>query len=102
MRLLLLLLLLLKEAGPGVVGSLTTLFNISLRKGEDPGKWKCAMVSSIFKCGNRDRQEATKYRPISLTSCIARVLKKLINVHPLKYLQEYSLLCHHQAGFLPL
>ena len=30
-----------------------------------------------------------------------RVLEKLINVHPLKYLQENSLLCHQQAGFLP-
>ena len=51
--------------------------------------------------GNRDRQEATNYRPISLTSCVARVLEKLINVHLLKFLQENSLLCHQQAGFLP-
>ena len=51
---------LLKQAGPGVVGPLTTLFYISLRKGEVPGEWKCAMVSPIFKGGNRDRQEATK------------------------------------------
>ena len=72
---------LLKEAGPGVVGPLTTLFNILLRKGEVPGEWKCAMVSPIFKGGNRDREEATNYRPISLTSCVARVLEKLINVH---------------------
>ena len=80
-----------KEAGPGVVGPLTTLINISLRKGEVPGEWKCAMVSPIFKGGNRDREEATNYRPISLTSCVARVLEKLINVHLLKYLQENSL-----------
>ena len=92
---------LLKEAGPGVVGPLTTLFNISLRKGEVPGEWKCAMVSPIFKGGNRDQEEATNYRPISLTSCVARVLEKLINVHLSKYLQENSLLCHQQAGFLP-
>ena len=31
----------------------------------------------------------------------ARVLEKLINAHLLKYLQGNSLLCHHQAGFLP-
>ena len=45
---------LLKEAGPGVVGPLTTLFNVSLRKGEVPEEWKFAMVSPIFKGGNRD------------------------------------------------
>ena len=92
---------LLKEAGPGVVGPPITLFNISLRTGEVPGEWKCAMVSPIFKGRNRDRQEATNYRPISLTSCVARGFEKLINVHLLKYLQENSLLCHQQGGFLP-
>ena len=45
---------LLKEAGPGVVGPLTTLFNISLRKRQVPEEWKLAVVLPILKGGNRD------------------------------------------------
>ena len=92
---------LLKEAGPGVVGPLTTLFNISLRKKEVPEEWKCATICPIFKGGKKNRQEATNYRPISLTSCVGRVLEKLLNKQLLKYLQKNSLICHQQAGFLP-
>ena len=39
---------LLKEAGPGVVGPLTTLFNISLRKRQVPEEWKRAVVLPVF------------------------------------------------------
>ena len=42
-----------KEAGPGVVGPLTTLFNISLCKRQVPEEWKRAVVLPIFKGGNR-------------------------------------------------
>ena len=93
---------LLKEAGPGVVGPLTTLFNISLRKRQVPEEWKRAVVLPVFKGGNRDRQEVLNYRPISLTPCVTRVLEKILNTQLLKYLQDNSLICQQQAGFLPL
>ena len=80
---------------------LTTLFNISLRLSRVPGEWKRSVISPLFKGGNRDRQEAKNYRPISLTSCVARVMEKLLNEQILNYLQDQSLICNEQAGFLP-
>ena len=47
------------------------------------------------------RQDPTNYRPISLTSCVARTMEKLVNNQMLAYLSENSLLYKHQSGFLP-
>ena len=92
---------LLKEAGPGVVGPLTTLFNLSLHSNRVPDEWKEAIVCPIFKGGRKARQDPTNYRPISLTSCVARTMEKLVNNQMLAYLSENSLLYKHQSGFLP-
>ena len=92
---------LLKEAGPGVIGPLTTLFNLSLHSSRVPDEWKEAIVCPIFKGGRNARQDPTNYRPISLTSCVARTMEKLVNNQMLAYLSENSLLYKHQSGFLP-
>ena len=92
---------LLKEAGPNVVGPLTTLYNYSLRTQKIPEEWKMAVVSPIFKGGHRDRDKPSNYRPISLTSCVARLMEKLLNAQILRYLENHSLLYQHQSGFLP-
>ena len=39
--------------------------------------------------------------PISLTSCVARTMEKLVNNQMLAYLSENSLLYKHQSGLLP-
>ena len=92
---------LLKEAGPGVVGPLTTLFNLSLHSNRVPDEWKEAIVCPIFKGGRKARQDPTNYRPISLTSCAARTMEKLVNNQMLADLSENSMLYKHQSGFLP-
>ena len=92
---------LLKEAGPGIVGPLTTLFNRSISLGQVPDEWKHAIVSPIYKGGRKDRRNPTNYRPISLTSCVAQTMEKLLHCQVLEYLQTNGLLYEHQAGFLP-
>ena len=51
---------LLKAAGPGIVGPLTTLFNLSLKRHEVPNEWKHSVVCPIFKGGRKDRRVPTK------------------------------------------
>ena len=85
--------------GPGVVGPLTTLFNLSLHSNRVPDEWKEAIVCPIFKGGRKARQDPTNYRPISLTSCVARTMEKLVNNQMLAYLSENSLLYKHQSGY---
>ena len=94
---------LLKEAGPGIVGPLTTLFNRSISLGQVPDEWKHAIVFPIYNGGRKDRRNPTNYRPISLTSCVARTMEKLLHCQVLEYLHDQTngLLYEHQAGFLP-
>ena len=92
---------LLKEAGPGLVGPLVSLFNRSLALRQVPDEWREAVVTPIFKGGKKDRQNPSNYRPISLTSCVARTMEKVVNAKILKFLQANALLYPQQSGFLP-
>ena len=92
---------LLKEAGQGLILPLTTLFNRSIELGQIPDEWKAAIITPVFKGGRKDRTAPTNYRPIALTSCVARVLEKIVNKQLLQYLRNKSLLFQHQSGFLP-
>ena len=91
---------LLQEVGPGVVGPLVSLFNKSISLGSVPTEWKMAVVTLIFKGGRKDRRIPANYRPISLTSCVARLLEKIINKKLLGYLTKHNLIFEHQSGFL--
>ena len=59
-----------------------------------------AVVTPIFKGGRKDRRIPANYRPISLTSCVARLLEKIINKKLLGYLTKHNLIFEHQSGFL--
>ena len=71
---------LLKAAGPTVVGPLTTSFNCSLRLRQVPKEWKKAVIIPVFEGGHKDRRGSTNNRQISLTSCVARTMEKLLNM----------------------
>ena len=52
----------------------------------------------IHKKG-KAKTEASSYRPISLTSCIVKVLKRIINTRLKWFLESEKLLASEQAGF---
>lgn len=73
---------------------LKKMFNI----GVVPTGWRCAIVVPLLKPGKpADRPDS--YRPISLTSCLAKVMKKMLNARLKRYLDKEKLLPKHQAGF---
>ena len=91
----------LKLSLPAIVGTLVRLFNISVRLGEVPEEWKDAVVIPLHKGGKKPSKDLLSYRPISLTSCVARVLEKALNIQIRKYLEMNKLIYDHQSGFLP-
>lgn len=65
-----------KKTASFVHKPLTNIFQKSLSLGEFPSVWKVASVTPIFKSG--DRSMAKNYRPISILSCLGKILEKLL------------------------
>lgn len=65
----------LKTVAPAISGSLTFLFNESLRTGQFPSEWKFANVTPVPKAG--DCQIVSNYLPVSFLPVIAQVFERL-------------------------
>ena len=78
---------------------LAYIFNLSLSTGEVPSDWKRAVICPIFKKG--DKEDASNYRPISLTCSICKVMEKFVKRAVMAHLKEVDALSANQHGFLP-
>ena len=75
--------ILLRNAAKGLSKSLTLIFQTIINKGTYPNQWKFGQICPVFKDG--DQKDVTCYRPISLLSCISKVLERIIfdEIYPL-------------------
>ena len=89
---------LLVAAGPTLNEALTFLFNKSLNDGEFPQVWKLAHVTPIYKLKG-EKTDCSNYRPISLLSCVGKVLEKCIQKYLLQYLNQNNIITPAQSGF---
>lgn len=55
---------------------LTKIFNKSLSSGVFPDIWKTALITPIFKSGNR--RDVSNYRGISILSLISKIFERLV------------------------
>ena len=78
---------------------LTILFNRSIAESRFPYSWKIAHVTPIHKKG--DKSICNNYRPISLLSCVGKIMEKCIQKHVFAFLTEHNLLTLSQSGFIP-
>jgi hypothetical protein len=88
----------LQHLSPQFKDLLIELFNTSLRKGEIPEAWKEAVIIMIPK-GDKDRKDPSNYRPISLTSCVSKVLERIVTNRLSLFLEQNGLLPREQSGF---
>lgn len=86
-----------KKALPSLIIPLIHIFNISLENGVFPNCWKLAIVSPIYKGGQK--QSPDSYRPIALLSVLAKVLEKLVHRRLVSFVEKYRLLSDNQFGF---
>ena len=63
-----------------------------------PRKWKTAVIRPLLKDG-KDPKQTTSYRPISLTSCLGKILEKMVADRLLYQLEAKLQLSQNQAGF---
>ena len=67
--------ILLRNAAKGLSKSLTLIFQTIINKGTYPSQWNFGEICPVFKDG--DKKDVTCYRPISLLSCISKVLERI-------------------------
>ena len=63
-----------------------------------PKDWSISIIVP-FKKPNKDSFQATSYRPIALTSCVCKLMEKMINTRLVWYLEAKGLISPFQFGF---
>lgn len=88
----------LQHLHPATLELVLYLFNRIWSEGCFPTSWKIAVVIPLLKPG-KDPTVASSYRPIALTSCLAKTLERMINRRLMYYLERHNLLDQYQCGF---
>ena len=89
----------LREAGPTISKSLTRLINMSLQCNWFPETWKLANILPIHK--KNEKNIINNYRPISLLSCVSKVMERVVFKYSFNFIREHGLLLAFQSGFIP-
>ena len=63
-----------------------------------PFIWKTSSIIPIYKMG-KPLDSPTSFRPISLTSCVSKLVERIILSRLLFFLESYFILSPRQAGF---
>ena len=63
-----------------------------------PHQWRAATVIPIPE-SNKDHTDPMSYRPIALSSCLCKVLERIINSRFIWYLEKSGILDRSQCGF---
>jgi len=89
----------LKECANQVVDFLVLLFNASLKQGKIADDWRHAVITPLFKGGNKNPFKAENYHSISLTSVTCKILEHVIYSHVINHLEKNGCLSDAQHGF---
>ena len=92
--------MLLRETAHCNTQPLTWIFQKSVQEGIVPDDWKRANITPIFKKGSKSAVENYVYRPISLTSCVCKVLETIIKVQITAFLEARKQITKRQHGFV--
>ena len=73
------------------------LVNLSLAEGL-PDAWKTASITMITKKENKS-SSPSDYRPISLTSCVGKLVERIVKARLYSFLEGKNLIVKEQSGF---
>lgn len=90
--------LILKNCAAALASFLTDIMNLSLQTGKVPKAWKHAIVTPIFK--NGDKTDPAKFRPISLTCISCKIMERIICNKLTQFLNRQNVISVRQHGFV--
>ena len=88
--------MLIKRGGPILANALCAIFNFSWWHSVLPEEWKSANTIALYK-GKGARDDPNQYRPIALTSVVARLFERVVKVRLVAKVDP--LLSQAQTGF---
>ncbi|XP_043220268.1 uncharacterized protein LOC122380836 [Amphibalanus amphitrite] len=88
----------LKHLGPIARGALLRLINLSWLEGVVPQEWRRAVIVPIPKSG-KDKRKIASYRPIALTSHIAKLMERLVLAGLTFITDQLKIIPPEQVGF---
>ena len=89
---------LLKYLPKDTLKILKDILNNIWTTGDFPHQWRATTVIPIPK-PNKDHADQNSYRPIALTSCLCKILERMINTRFIWYLEKSGILDRSQCGF---
>ena len=89
---------LLRHLSPPALDVLVDIFNKVWLEGLFPDVWSRAVLLPFRKPG-KDPSNVNSYRPIALTSCLCKLLEKVLNLRLMHHLEANNLLSEVQYGF---
>ena len=87
----------LKETANEISPIIHHIFQQSYTSGQLPEAWKTALVTAIYKKGNKS--DPANYRPISLTCILCKVMEHIVLSHMWKHLNKNNIILPDQHGF---
>ena len=79
-----------------IIKPLIYIFNLANSEGVFPMHFKKAIIIPTYKSG--DKKLTTNYRPISLTSNIAKIFEKILKIRLVNYITKFNLISYRQFG----
>ena len=77
---------------------LLSIFNRIWKESSFPSKWDIAIMLAFLK-PQKDSAVLSNYRPIALTSCLCKLMEKMVNVRLVWVLEQKDLITPAQCGF---
>lgn len=88
---------LLKELAEQLGPTIYLLYKRSVETAQLPKMWKMAYVTPIYK--NGEKTNPGNYRPISLTSCLCKLLERIIAEQIVEHMEKNTAMTEFQHGF---
>ncbi|GBN27742.1 RNA-directed DNA polymerase from mobile element jockey [Araneus ventricosus] len=88
----------LKNLSENSLCLILALFNRIWNGKAFPTAWRKAIVVPIPKVG-KDPQNSSNYRPIALTSCLCKLMERMVNKRLVYILEKKNVLSKFQSGF---
>lgn len=87
----------MKDGAPRLASVITHIINLSIVNKSVPDDLKLAKIIPIYK--KKSRLEVGNYRPVSILSCMSKILEKAVYIQVEQHLNSKNLIFQFQSGF---